>query len=182
MIPDFTGLILAGGQSQRFGSDKALFEIDGTPMIQRQFDTLSALIHPVFISTGASKRTYDIPAKQLVDLFPGAGPLAGLHAGLLASNTAWLFVLAADMPFITIETLEWIIMQCDTALDVVVAKSNDRLQPLCGCFRAATIEQVEKRLNHGEYAVMGLLDVLTVKTVDVPYLQLRNINHLKDLE
>lgn len=72
------GLVLAGGQSSRFGSDKALAELDGRTLISHAVESLSGWCEQVVIvgrETGPALCIPDWPR-------PGMGPLAGLAAGL----------------------------------------------------------------------------------------------------
>ncbi|MFA7596021.1 MAG: molybdenum cofactor guanylyltransferase [Novosphingobium sp.] len=72
------GLVLAGGRSSRFGSDKALAELNGQTLISRAIENLSGWCEQVIIAgreTGPAPCIPDWPR-------PGMGPLAGLAAGL----------------------------------------------------------------------------------------------------
>lgn len=72
------GVVLAGGQSTRFGSDKALVELGGHTLLARAVDALSLWCEYVVV---AGRET--APAPTLPD-WPRAnmGPLAGLAAAL----------------------------------------------------------------------------------------------------
>lgn len=72
------GVVLAGGQSSRFGSDKALAELNGRTLIARAVDALAGWSEHVVV---AGRET--APAPTLPD-WPhgGMGPLAGLAAAL----------------------------------------------------------------------------------------------------
>lgn len=72
------GVVLAGGQSVRFGSDKALAELDGQTLIARAVAALSEYCSQVVIAgraEGPAATIPDWPEK-------GMGPLAGIAAGL----------------------------------------------------------------------------------------------------
>jgi len=72
------GAVLAGGTATRFGSDKALAELDGRTLLALTVDTLAGWCeHVVVIGRPAA------PAPTLPDWpRPGMGPLAGLAAAL----------------------------------------------------------------------------------------------------
>ena len=72
------GCVLAGGLSTRFGSDKALAQLDGQTLIARAVDALSGWCEHVVV---AGRET--APAPTLPD-WPraGMGPLAGIAAAL----------------------------------------------------------------------------------------------------
>ena len=72
------GVVLAGGQSSRFGSDKALAELGGRTLLLRAVDALSGWCEQVVIAgreIGPAPCIPDWPR-------PGMGPLAGVAAGL----------------------------------------------------------------------------------------------------
>jgi molybdopterin-guanine dinucleotide biosynthesis protein A len=72
------GAVLAGGQSSRFGSDKALAELQGRSLLTLALDALSGWCeHVVVVGRGVA------PAPALPDWpRPGMGPLGGLAAAL----------------------------------------------------------------------------------------------------
>lgn len=67
------GAILAGGQSSRFGSDKAQAMLDGATLIERVADALAPQVAALVICGRAP---------GLDDRPPGIGPLGGLAAAL----------------------------------------------------------------------------------------------------
>ncbi len=94
------GVVLAGGQSRRFGSDKALAELDGQTLLARSVNRLSGWCARVVV---AGRDT--APAPTLPDWpRPGMGPLGGLAAALhFARAEGFALVLScgvdsADLP------------------------------------------------------------------------------------
>jgi len=78
------GVVLAGGQSSRFGSDKALAELGGRTLLSRAVDALSGWCEHVVIAgreTGPAPCIPDWPC-------PGMGPLGGIAAGLRHAQDA----------------------------------------------------------------------------------------------
>jgi molybdopterin-guanine dinucleotide biosynthesis protein A len=76
--PRVLGVVLAGGQSTRFGSDKALAEVGGRSLLDRAVAALERQCDAVIVAGRA-----DAPCAVVADR-PGAamGPLAGLNAAL----------------------------------------------------------------------------------------------------
>jgi len=72
------GCVLAGGKSSRFGSDKALAELDGRTLLTRAVDALSGWCEHVIIVGRAAGPAPCIPDWPR----PGMGPLAGIAAAL----------------------------------------------------------------------------------------------------
>lgn len=72
------GVVLAGGQSRRFGSDKALARIDGATLLDRAVAALGRHCDAVVVAG-----RFDAPAPVIGDApRAGLGPLGGLCAAM----------------------------------------------------------------------------------------------------
>lgn len=176
-----TGLILAGGQSRRFGSDKALHQVGGIEMIIRVYEGLATVASPVLISVANHTQRYDLPLTHVYDQFPGHGPLAGLHAGLLTAKTPWVFTTAVDLPFITPSAIQLITKNIADDVDAVVASDGQRLQPLFGCYRRSLVNQIGQLLENNQRSATHFAELLKPSIVELPKTILKNINHKNDL-
>ena len=93
------GLVLAGGRSTRFGSDKAMAVVDGVTMLDRAVACLrEACDGPVVVASGDGRSRPGVGDGQVVDVAGGTGPLAGIAAGLEAFSgvVPAVAVLAVD--------------------------------------------------------------------------------------
>jgi len=173
--------VLAGGESRRFGRDKALAEHDGRPFVQIVHDALVPHCTEVLIATGPTPRAYPVPSRVLLDPIPDGGPLAGLAAGLAEAQTPWLLAIAVDLPHLTPGALAPLLASSSDA-DVVVALDADgRRQPVCALWRCATVRPVVgARLARRQLALFGLLDELVVREVELLPEALRNVNAPRD--
>ncbi|MDQ7041401.1 MAG: molybdenum cofactor guanylyltransferase [Rhodothermus sp.] len=184
---DLTALLLAGGRSRRFGTDKARAEVNGKPMLQRVYEVARELTQHVLLSVRADGDFYfDLvpPAiPRLLDPVPEAGPLAGLVAGLRAAQTPWLLALACDLPSLTPETLRLLLEARSSDTDAVVpVTSGNRRQPLCALYRVHVVQSVaEAQLATGRYALQELLDHLAITSLPLPDAPLHNVNTPTDL-
>lgn len=183
MYADVTGLILAGGESVRFGSDKARHVVQGREMIRHVYDAVSRVASEVLIGVGRTGRTFDLPARHVADEVHDAGPLAGLHAGLLAATGPWLLVVACDLPFVTPEVLRVLLAARSPDAPAVVATTPDgRSHPLCAAYHRSILPVVTERLSAHRYAVHGMVEQLrSVCHVAMPGDALRNVNRRSDL-
>src|SRR5256885_9210393 len=102
MVRDAGAVVLAGGESRRFGSDKALAQFRGEPLIARVVRELRAAGFAQLALAAKDPDKYAAAAggaEPLHDVRPIQTPLAGLAAGLRASRYPLVFACAADMPF-----------------------------------------------------------------------------------
>ena len=104
MITDCAALIFAGGASRRMGREKLSLQFGGQSLLQRMLDLTRTLFPSVLVSVQHPRD--DIDAPQVCDEIAGAGPLAGLCAGLQQATTPWVFAVAADMPYLLPEVIE----------------------------------------------------------------------------
>lgn len=180
---DRTGLILAGGNSRRFGSDKAMHRFRGKPMIEHVRRAVRPLVAELLVSVQSrDDAPRDVSAAIVEDRFTGCGPLAGIHAGLLASSSPWLVVAPCDMPYLTSADLEKIVeSSTDGAAAVVAVDGAGRRHPLCACYHRSLIPYVEQQLTSGNYMVRGLLDKIRVVDISLRDRALRNVNTVSDL-
>jgi len=94
--------ILAGGQSSRMGTDKALLEFGGRPLIAHAAGILAAAGLPVFIAGAPAQARQALAAHApvIADDQPGLGPLAGVCAALAATSAEFLVFLPVDAPLL----------------------------------------------------------------------------------
>ncbi|HWD09331.1 MAG TPA: molybdenum cofactor guanylyltransferase, partial [Actinomycetota bacterium] len=95
-----SGVILAGGGSRRMGRDKAVLVYEGEPLVVRVARRLASVCDDVVVASGDGARLGDLGPglAQVADALAGAGPLAGIVAGLEAARQALVAVVAVDMP------------------------------------------------------------------------------------
>lgn len=164
------GAVLAGGESQRMGRDKALLEVDGQPMAERALGILRALLQEVVLVAPMRPEYARWGAEVVPDLRPGSGPLGGLHAALKRAAGRPVFLLACDLPFVSVELVDHLLVSLDirgTDASARFPVHQDRAQPLCGLYGAGCLPIVERRLDRGELGIFGLLDSLDIDPVEI---------------
>jgi len=182
------GVIMAGGDSRRFGRDKARHAVDGMPMIRRVHHALTAVARPIVVSVGTAETSYAdvLPADvaHVPDRRANAGPLAGLDAGFRAVRSTWVLVAACDMPYVTPDGFRTLLHARSESADAIVGRSDDgHRHPLFACYRRArTLEAVHICLSAQAYALHALLDRLDVRDVAVPSRMVHNVNRPQDLD
>ena len=158
-----TPVVLAGGASRRMGTCKALLEINGETMLARILRQLSGF-ERVLLSTGDPSLGDGLSVQCTADLYPGMGPLAGLHAAFCAVDSEALLVLPCDLPFFTQQAVDFLLDRMPEDVDAFVCMdSTGRVHPLCGIYRRSVLPALEARLQAGELRVMSFLYSLNWK-------------------
>lgn len=162
--------ILAGGQSRRFGSDKALALVDGARLIDR----VAAVLQPqsdALVVCGRADPAYtclpDWPE-------PGLGPLGGLAAALRHAHAqGYDAVLSAscDVPNLPPDLRAQL-----TGNGPACAAS----QPVVGWWPAACADDLEKFISDERRALYGFAEQVGARQIafDPP---LANVNRPEDL-
>jgi len=183
-----SGFVVAGGQSSRMGSDKAFLEWEGKPLIERALDTLRTVCSDVAIVGARTK--FARYGTVVEDVYPGSGPLAGIHAGLLHSGADLNFMLAVDMPFVSQHLLRFLFGIAENERTVVTApRLSGRFQPLCAAYRRSFVAPAEQALREGKNKIDALFAGLRVRIVEEDELAaagfsaalFRNLNTPEDL-
>ena len=94
---DITGIILAGGKSSRFWSNKALSCLNGDTLLQYAVNLLQPFCKTLAISGDCDAyRQHNLCC--IPDLIPGSCPLGGIYSTMVQSDTRYLWYLTCDMP------------------------------------------------------------------------------------
>ena len=148
-----SALILAGGRAMRFGGiAKHELVIEGRTIFERQVAVLAPRVAEIIVS-GATISTY----RSVADAVAGAGPLAGIAAGLAAARTEWLLVVAGDMPYISGDVIDLIVSRIDDAHDAVGIRIGELPEPLLCALRCTIRGVVERRIAAGQRKASRLL-------------------------
>ena len=163
---DVTAFILAGGKSSRMGVDKAFLEFDGRTLLARALELARSVAVDVHIV--GSRKKFAAFAPVVEDVFPGHGPLGGIHAALRSSTVCLNLMLAVDAPFISSALLEYLIRKSRDAADatVVVPCCNGHRQPLCAIYRPEFAEVAEGALIAGRNRIDVLFDVVKSRVIE----------------
>ena len=150
LINGITGVILAGGKSSRFGSNKALVEINGSRLIDRVASVLGSIFKRLVLITNNPKDYSYLKLPIYEDLIPGLGPIGGIYTGLKNIHDETGFFIACDMPFINENLIRHIVAVRDD-FDAVVPKIDWRMEPLHALYTKRCLPVIEELIASGVY-------------------------------
>jgi molybdopterin-guanine dinucleotide biosynthesis protein A len=150
-----SGFVLAGGKSTRMGQDKAAVSLNGRTLLEHALAALRGVCHDVSIL--GRHDLYGSLAPVYEDIFPGCGPLGGIHAALSGSQTQFNLVIAVDTPFLVPNFLSYLAERAIASGSVVTTPEiEDYTQPLCTVYSLDFLPIAENALKLGNYKIVPL--------------------------
>lgn len=186
--PTLYGLVLAGGRSRRFGSDKAALRVDGDSLLKRTVELLAVEAECVYVSARPDQADDLLRAtySMICDDDPGLGPAGGLLAAHRRhAEVAWL-VAACDMPGLDGSILQILVQSRNARRAATAFRSpvDGKVEPLCAIYEPATLARLSQRTKVGRGLsprdLLGDSDVEYVELADPA--ALTNVNTPTDLE
>ncbi len=182
-IPGVTGVILAGGESRRMGSTKALLPYKGGRFIEAIHRQLMELFDEVIVVTNTPELYDFLPCRKVTDIHVGKGALAGIHAGLHQSTNQRIFVTACDMPYLNSGLIRGLAgaMGEHAAL---VPESDGGMEPLHAFYAKSALPEMDRALTAGTRRIVDIFHRIPVRIVpaaevaclDPEFGSFRNIN------
>ena len=169
-----TGIVLAGGRSSRFGSDKLVAEIDGRTLLDRAVEAVATIAAEVIVVVAPDDDRplprASVPVRAVVDGEPFGGPLVGLRAGLEEAREPIVVVVGGDMPSLRPSVLSALVRALLSAGDTVgaaVLRSRGSLVPLPAALRTGTAsDRVGALVADGERRLRSLFERLPTRVLE----------------
>jgi len=163
--------VLAGGRSSRFGSDKLAAERDGVPLLHHAVLRLAEVADDVVVVLAPEASGAGLPPGVRVanDPTEGEGPLAGLHAGLLAAvRSDVAIVVAGDMPDVqTAVVREMLRVLEEAGVDAVALQDGEDARPIPIALRTwPAADAVHTLLHAGRRRLRDVLGTLRTAVID----------------
>lgn len=163
--------ILAGGRSQRFGSDKALAQPRDRTLLEETHDLARAplLSHGVTAIARRAGQYDSLGIATLGDDTPDLGPMGGLLTALrhLDHGETWALLLPCDLWGLQPRWLN-LLLTTPRCGQRAVAFRGDLWQPLPGLYHRALLPTCEALLDQGRAALWHLLDAAKARALPLP--------------
>lgn len=184
LFVQWSGAVLAGGRSRRFGQDKALYIYKGRPLIAWVMDSLAEASEFFLVAN----HPYPGLGRVYPDLRGGGDTLSGLHSALAHAQQDWVAVAACDQPFLSRDFWRFMLEHTQDDIQAVVASSGGLYEPLGALYHKSLEDEVLRRLEAGNLKVQALLHDIPLMALDKRALEARfgsylflNANHPQDL-
>lgn len=155
-----SAVILAGGKSTRMGQDKATVFFDGKTFLDIQIDKMKEMgVGEILLSR----------ASDVADIYPGKGPLGGMHACFKKAKYTNCLVVSVDSPLVNPAFLNILIKShLASEADATITKniSTGKNEPLIGVYKSRLHENIEQILEGDKYAVFRLLEKIDYQELE----------------
>jgi len=182
---EFSGAVLAGGLSKRFGRDKARFVWRGKPLLAHVLAGLAEAPER-FVIAGRDYSEFGVPVYP--DVIPGGDSLSGIHSALHHATFDWVAVAACDLPNLSTDYWRFLLERAAGSSAVVALGPSGWIEPLAALYHKSLEPLAEVQLKDGDYYLRRFVDL--AEAVIVPWEELKsrfgedlflNANRVEDL-
>jgi len=164
-ITSCTAIVLAGGKSSRMNTDKKHLRINDSSLFDRVLSHTEKLFQNTIISSSHTNEIKSGKFKVVYDIFSNRGPLSGILSGLAGSENEKNFIIAADIPELSMDLIEEMYGFTDE-FEIVIAESDtNKVEPLFGFYNKSTIPVIKKNLSMGKNKILDIFENTTIKIV-----------------
>ncbi|MFX1418879.1 MAG: molybdenum cofactor guanylyltransferase [Promethearchaeota archaeon] len=203
-------VILVGGKSTRFGSDKGLFQFQGKPLISYQLETLAQFNYDIFIVAHSNQQVQNyidkidikkilafiIDEQTILSSSEEQTPIIGLYSAFKELNKIKYkkaLVLPCDIPLIQKNVIEFLISNCNDFDCCIPQWNNGFLEPLLAIYPIKKgLISATQNIKTQNFKLINLIDKTwktnyisiesSLQPIDNRLLSFININSSRDLE
>lgn len=162
---DILGVVLAGGQSRRFGRDKAAASLGGQRLIERIVARARSQTNALAISG----RDYGLGLPVIPDIAVSEGPLTGILSALQWARDAGFPAIATfscDAPFFPLDMVRRLARDLPANMSCAFAGTQGARHPVFAVWRTSTLEPLRNIYAAGTRSLMRAQDQLDSVAVD----------------
>ncbi|MEW5921955.1 MAG: molybdenum cofactor guanylyltransferase [Bacillota bacterium] len=158
--------VLAGGESKRMGENKAFLKLGGKRLIEIIVEELHHLFAEVIVVSDNPQELVYLPARLAGDIYREGekNALRGIHAALSAAFHPSCFVVACDMPFLSLGLIEHMAAFA-LEYDLVAPRLDGHYQPLFSFYNKMGLPAITVALEQKQYKISSLFRKLRVKEI-----------------
>ena len=191
------GLVLAGGKSTRFGSNKALVKLEGKPLIAHVVDIALHVADEVVVAIGREsnilvyRKLFPKSVTVIKDRLRTKSPLVGILTGLQVMKSGYSMVLSCDTPFVKDDVLKLLFKRAVHSEAAIPKWANGDIEPLQSVYKVkSVIPATRLALHRQEFRIVDMIKRLNrvtyvpvrdIKRMDSGLITFFNVNTQSDL-
>ena len=156
-------VILAGGQSRRFGGGyKTLNKFNNISILDRIIQNFKKLEVEIVLNANSNEDQFLKTGLHLIkdELENFQGPLAGIYSSMKwvlenRKNIEWIFTSPSDTPFLNKSLVnKFLSTNYNNKTNIVIAKSSNKTHPVIGFWHISLIKSLEEFLAKDNRKIM----------------------------
>ena len=156
-------VILAGGQSRRFGGGyKTLYKFNKISILDRIIQNFKKLKMEIVLNVNSNEDQFLKTGLPLIkdELENFQGPLAGIYSSMKwvlenRKNIEWIFTSPSDTPFLDKSLVnKFLSTNFNNKTNIVIAKSSNKTHPVIGFWHISLIKSLEEFLAKDNRKIM----------------------------
>ena len=156
-------VILAGGQSRRFGGGyKTLNKFNKISILDRIIQNFRKLEMEIVLNVNSNEDQFLKTGLHLIkdELENFQGPLAGIYSSMKwvlenRKNIEWIFTSPSDTPFLNKSLVnKFLSTNYNNKTNIVIAKSSNKTHPVIGFWHISLIKSLEEFLAKDNRKIM----------------------------
>ncbi len=186
---EMAGVVLAGGLSTRMGKDKAALPWEGSDLLNTVLLRLQSVCSELIVVSNVPRDVFLPNVRIVSDKYMFCGPLAGMQAGISASNYSYNFITACDMPYLSTQAVAYM-GAAAVGYDAAVPFIDGFYNPLHGVYHRNCLPHIECMLESGRFRILDFYDQVKLRKISIEELTqfdqelktLTNLNTPDDLK
>jgi molybdopterin-guanine dinucleotide biosynthesis protein A len=162
------GVILAGGASSRFGSDKGVANLDGRSLILRVTERAKPQVGQLALS---GRNPTGVTEPVIPDMVPAEGPLTGIFSALYWARSGGYSAIATfscDAPFFPMDLVARLAEGLEAQQSCRYVTSKGVRHPVFALWQVTSLPLIEQIYRGGERALKRTQDQIGGVPVEFP--------------
>lgn len=193
-----SAVILAGGFSRRFGSDKALVVLAGKPLVLHVINRVSKAVDEVLVvvSSKDQKNKFETilgeKTNVIIDKDDSQTPLVGAITGFASAEGEYSLLLPCDTPLISSQIVQFLLDMCTNRSAAIPRWPNGYIEPLQAVYHTkSALTAAKKALKQGNRNMRSMIDnlrgvryvsTMVLEQMEPDLLTFFNVNTPQDLK
>jgi len=193
-----SAVILAGGFSRRFGSDKALVVLAGKPLVLHVINRVSKAVDEVLVvvSSNDQKNKFETilgeKTNVIIDKDDSQTPLVGAITGFASAEGEYSLLLPCDTPLISSQIVQFLLDMCTNRSAAIPRWPNGYIEPLQAVYHTkSALTAAKKALKQGNRNMRSMIDnlrgvryvsTMVLEQMEPDLLTFFNVNTPQDLK
>jgi molybdopterin-guanine dinucleotide biosynthesis protein A len=146
------------------GKDKATIEVCNKPLIQQVYEKTQLIFKKTLIVSSVHEQFPSIDAPIVRDISPLRSSMVGIASALLSADTPYVFVLACDMPFVTVQSIEHVLKEVHGE-DIIIPRTRFGWEALHAVYNRSCLSVMLTNIGLQRLKITRILPFFSVREV-----------------